>query len=229
MSSAEPGPAHRDPRRPVVGVDIGKKCWVSALVAEAVLWVREYPTLDELLGDVPVETVIGIDVPVRIEDGWRECDSAAKRLLGARHSTIFSVPPRAAFLDASSPTEANERARELTGKGLSTQAFYLRRHVLDVIEHADSRPLFEVHPELSFAAMAGEPIAEPKTTWNGLTRRRQLLADQGLHIPERLPRVRRSGPDDVVDAVAAAWSARRIDAGTAERIPADGAGAAIWR
>lgn len=218
-----------DPDLPVVGIDIGKKCWVAAGIDEKITWIEEFPSLGDLLDDIPDGTVVGIDVPVQLEDGWRECDAAAKRLLGTRHSTIFSVPPRAVFLEPESAAEANELAKKLTGRGLSTQAFYLRRHVQEVLAQSDRARFFEIHPELSFAAMAGEPIAQPKTTWNGQMRRRRLLREQGLRIPDRLPRVSRSTPDDILDAVAVAWSARRIARGIAERIPADGAGAAIWR
>ncbi len=216
------------PGTPAVGVDIGKNSWVACCLGTVLQWVHEYRTLDELVRDLPDTAVVGIDVPVLLEEGWRACDEEGKRLLGSRHSTLFLTPPRI-VLEASGLQEANERARSLTGKGLSAQAFALKNRIVEAQRLAEGRPVFEVHPELSFATMAGEPLVEPKTTWNGQMRRRRLLSHEGVEIADRLVRVRRSAPDDVLDAVAVAWSARRIAAGQAERIPTSGGGAAIWR
>jgi predicted RNase H-like nuclease len=78
--------------------------------------------------------------------------------------------------------------------------------------------VFEVHPELSFAAMNdGQPVLAPKRSAAGSTRRRALLALVGVRVPER---PRGAAPDDLLDACALAWSAQRIVDGTARRIPA---------
>ena len=38
----------------------------------------------------------------------------------------------------------------------------------------------EGHPEVSFAVIASDPLQAPKTTWNGLHRRVDLLATAGI-------------------------------------------------
>jgi len=50
---------------------------------------------------------------------------------------------------------------------------------------ADSR-VYEVHPEVSFCAMAGHPLAHPKKTWVGVMLRRRLLEDAGVCLPDDL-------------------------------------------
>jgi predicted RNase H-like nuclease len=93
----------------------------------------------------------------------------------------------------------------------------------------------EVHPEVTFTELAGSPLAESKKTWAGAMRRRRLLAAAGLDLPDDLgPAALRAGVDDVLDAAAAAWTARRVLDRTASSLPAEpesvsnGAKAAIW-
>ncbi len=67
-----------------------------------------------------------------------------------------------------------------------------------------------------------------------MTRRRALLAGAGIDLPDEPGRAGRAAPDDVLDAAAAAWSARRIASGCAcsvlEHPPRDGGGrpVAMW-
>jgi predicted RNase H-like nuclease len=72
--------------------------------------------------------------------------------------------------------------------------------------------LYEVHPELAFAALAGAPIPESKHTSAGLAIRRELLTQAGLALPARVPG---AAENDLLDAAAVAWSARRIAVGQA--------------
>ena len=81
----------------------------------------------------------------------------------------------------------------------------------------------EVHPELSFRALAGAPIGlvEPKRSPRGLSRRLALLRPAFPRIARAL-KARGSGlaPDDVLDAHAVAWSAARVARDTAVCLPA---------
>ena len=73
-----------------------------------------------------------------------------------------------------------------------------------------------MHPELSFAELAGAPLAETKHSPAGRARRRALLAGAGVPLPASVPG---AAEDDLLDAAAVAWSARRIAAGTARVLP----------
>jgi predicted RNase H-like nuclease len=59
-----------------------------------------------------------------------------------------------------------------------------------------------------------------KKSWGGLQARLQRLAEQNVHLPADLGDASVVGIDDVVDAAAAAWSARRIALGLAQTFPA---------
>ena len=110
--------------------------------------------------------------------------------------------------------EANRACRELTGKGLSAQAWGLRGKLLEADAYRRKSPaqLYEVHPELAFAALAGAPH-----------RRQQAHPGRPRHPPGTphragltLPvRVAGAAENDLLDAAAVAWSARRIAAGQA--------------
>jgi predicted RNase H-like nuclease len=163
-------------------------------------------------------TVVGIDMPLGLlETGWREADRAARGLLGPRRSSVFAIPPRAVWAEASYRA-ANQRCRELTGQGFSIQAWGLRAKLLEANQYRETcgHRLYEVHPELAFGALAGMPLAASKHTRAGRDLRRELLARAGIEIPGGHPAALLG---DILDAAAVAWSARRIATGQAVTIP----------
>ena len=221
----------RDGRR-VTGVDACRGGWaavslagslsVSPAAGPATVTVRVGASLDVLLAPDPDPagtTIVGIDMPLGLlETGWREADRAARGLLGPRRSSVFAIPPRAVWAEASYGA-ANQRCRELTGQGFSVQAWGLRAKLLEANEYREvcGHPLYEVHPELAFGAMAGAPLEASKHTGPGRDLRRGLLARAGIEIPPGLPAALAG---DILDAAAVAWSARRIAAGQAVTVPA---------
>ncbi|MGH3181728.1 MAG: DUF429 domain-containing protein, partial [Streptosporangiaceae bacterium] len=162
-------------------------------------------------------SVVGIDMPLGLlESGWREADRAARGLLGPRRSSVFAIPPRAVWAQASYQA-ANQRCRELTGQGFSIQAWGLRAKLLEADRYRLTcvHPLYEVHPELAFCAMAGAPLVHSKHTAAGRDLRRELLSQAGIVVPW----VPRAPVTDTLDAAAVAWSAWRIATGQAVVIP----------
>jgi len=217
----------------VTGVDACRRGWVAvSLTARAqaaglqaadgpAVTVRVGASLGDLLAPElgPAgTTIVGIDMPLGLlETGWREADRTARGLLGPRRSSVFAIPPRVVWAQASYPA-ANQRCRELTGQGFSVQAWGLRAKLVEANQYRETcgHPLYEVHPELAFGAMAGAPLAASKHTGPGRDERRRLLARAGIEIPAGTP-----APliGDVLDAAAVAWSARRIAAGQAVTVP----------
>ena len=203
----------------VTGVDACRRGWVAVSLAagDSAVTVKVSASLVALLVPDP-EMVVGIDMPLGLlETGWREADRAARGLLGPRHSSVFAIPPRAVWAQASYPA-AGQRCRELTGQSFSVQTWGLRAKLLEANQYRDTcgHPLYEVHPELAFGALAGAPLAASKHTGPGRDLRRGLLAAAGIEIPPGTPATLLA---DVLDAAAVAWSARRIAAGQAVIIP----------
>jgi predicted RNase H-like nuclease len=156
---------------------------------------------------------VAIDIPIGLpEAGSRRCDIEARRMIGARKSSVFPAPARG-VLGATTYDDAAARSRAISGKSLSRQAF----GILSKIEEVDrivtpnrQRHLVEAHPEVSFTVLAGVPMSHHKATPEGRTERlaalRQAFPDIDKDTASRITRVR---PDDVLDAFVAAWSARR--------------------
>lgn len=94
--------------------------------------------------------------------------------------------------------------------------------------------MIEVHPEVSFAALAGEHLANRKKSWNGVAVRRRLLAEAGVIFEDDLGPAGDLCVDDILDAAAGAWSAGRYACGKAKALPEEievvgsGRRIAIW-
>ena len=172
-------------------------------------------TVARTLDGLALDGVTGIDMPLGLlAAGWRTADLLARRALGRRGSCVFAIPPRRVW-EQPAYANANQSCRELTGRGMSVQAWGLRGKLLeaDAFRRAAAPRLYEVHPELSFAALGGgTPLADSKHTRAGLAARRALLAQAGIVVP---PRVAGAAEDDLLDAAAVAWSAARVAAGAA--------------
>jgi predicted RNase H-like nuclease len=204
-----------------VGADACVGGWVAvALDGGRVAKVWSGPALPAVLADEPRTAVVGVDLPLGgVPTGWRNADREAKRRLGAQHSKVFLVPPRSVW-ELPHP-EASARCVELTGKGLSIQAYRLLPKMLEAELYRDTGPheLHEIHPELVFASLAGSLLPYGKKSWNGQMLRRSLLARVGLVLPDDLPLARDVSANDVLDAAAVAWCAYKIAVGDAVHLP----------
>lgn len=209
----------------VTGIDGCRGGWVAVHVTNmGITW-----STAEVTGVVdlwaPASTV-GIDMPVGLADrGWRECDTQAKQALGRAGSRVFMTPPRAVLdLGLAAPNaQVQELSRELTGQGTSRQAMGLAERILALdaalASHRDTS-VIEVHPELSFAEMAGAPLASKKTA-AGVGQRIDALLGWRPDVVSALRDVPVDVPiDDALDALACAWTAERWSSGHARTIPA---------
>lgn len=199
-----------------LGVDAARGGWIAVvfedgLFADALL-ERRFPAL---LERCPEAAVVGVDVPIGLPElgSRRRADLVARAVVGPRRSSVFFTPPRVA-LEAATYGEARALA-----PGISAQGWALKASILDVDRVRDPR-VREVHPEVSFAVLSGEPLAFAKRTWNGQRERLRLLAGAGIALPDQLDAglVR---ADDVVDAAVAAWTATRIARGEHVIFPPD--------
>lgn len=211
----------------VLGVDGCGSGWLGVVVGErGVRSCRFAEDIASLVAAVGPVAACGIDIPIALaERGWRQADLAARTTLGRRASTLYVIPPRP-VLEAPDHVAASARCRDLCGQGVSRQAYGLRSKIFEVRAwvKAAGVAVFEVHPELSFVTMGeetglGRPSASKKR-WAGLWQRLALLAAVGLPVDGRLvDTAGRAAPDDVLDAAAVAWSARRVLSGEARRYP----------
>lgn len=183
----------------------------------------------ELLARTAPDGILGIDIPIGISDRERrQAEVEAKSAIGARRSSVFWSPVRAA-LGAPTHDEANRRNRAACGLGLSAQAFHITQRIADVdaVLRADPRAaarVYEVHPEVCFTMLNdGRPMAHPKKQTEGHEERAALLAPIFPGAYARIREAYRIGQvasDDILDALVALWTAARIRDGVARAFPA---------
>lgn len=206
----------------VAGVDGTKRGWVAAVLADGRLEsLRLLEPVRTRFGELADAEVVAVDVPIGF--GPRAADAAARRFLRGNASTVFTTPSRQLLERPFGP-----------GLGISAQAHALGERILHVTSlAATDRRFFEVHPEISFRAMnEGEPLRHRKKVAGGVLERLELLRRHGLD-PRDGGGAARAPIDDVLDALAAAWSAARIARGVAVSLPdpperVDGRLVAIW-
>jgi predicted RNase H-like nuclease len=173
----------------VSGVDWYRGGWVATVLDDARASVTFGADLDRLVQGFADARCIAVDMPIGLPTaGPREADAYARAFVGTRRNSVFPTPPRE-VLDAEPYAAANEVAERVLGKRISQQSYALRRNirVVEAVAGCDPR-LIEVHPEVSFRAMAGRELAYAKATWNGQMLRRRLLAAEGIELPDDLGR-----------------------------------------
>jgi predicted RNase H-like nuclease len=237
----------------LAGVDGCPAGWVVAFVRPqgGEVRLRIAPHFAEVLAAPEAPVVIAVDMPVGLPErtglGGRAAENAVRPLLGARQSSVFSVPSRAAIY-AENYADACARALETSDppRKVSKQLFNIAPRIREIDAMLRAEPgaalrVFEVHPEVAFWRLNGErALSEPKKVKNrvyepGLVLRRGLLTAAGLpeDAANALP-PKGAGPDDLLDALACAAIARRIHAGIARPFPdppprdAFGLAMAIW-
>lgn len=216
----------------VCGVDGCPGGWVVVWhdLGSGRMWWEVVSELAVIANASPSPAIIGIDVPIGlVEAGPRECDTLVRQALGAkRGASVFPAPIRP-VLAARDHAEASAKRRAVEGKGMSVQSWGIAPKIREVDEALrDDRELRgrirEVHPELCFHYMNGErPLAGSKKKSAGKTERVALLRAQfGDTVLEALAsKPRGCASDDLMDAFAAAWTARRVARGEARTIPAN--------
>ena len=221
------------------GVDACTGGWVAVALADGGPPTAHFlAQIADIGSAVPDASAIAIDIPIGLLDtGHRRADVDVRALLGGRRNSVFMTPVRAA-LAAASHAEGSSLSVAAGGPGISRQAYGLRARIFEVERWlaAASCAVHEAHPEMCFTEMRGGlPPTASKKTWQGMVERRGALERAGITLDAIDTEVGSRVPvDDLLDAAAAAWTARRVLAGTARSIPSppelDGNGRqiAIW-
>ena len=214
----------------IAGADGCKGGW--AVICESadgrISW-EVVPTVRALLDSSNPPELLALDIPIGLmSSGSRECDTAARQLLGQpRGRSVFTAPIRP-MLAASSYSDACAIGRQIEGRALSKQAWAILPKIreVDALLRGDASlrdRVHEVHPELCFFHLAGgQPVVAKKRSPEGQARRAGLLRMEfGTDIDAALGARRdlRCEADDILDAFVALWTARRIRFGTAKCLP----------
>lgn len=233
---------------PAAGIDGCPGGWIAVLCAagRAAACLR-VDAAEALFRCEPAPAVLAIDIPIGLPERSGPKGRTPERLvrprLGERQSSVFSIPSRSAVYAGIDPAipdserfrRACETARATSpeGKAVARQSFHLFPKIAEIDRLLRARPevvprIHECHPEVSFWVMNGErPLSMPKKKQGrpyppGLEERRRLLAAHGFNpllLADTEARRLQVGPDDLIDACAAAWTAGRIARGEALSFP----------
>lgn len=202
----------------VVGVDACPLGWVATVIDGDGVRMETYSEFERLSQAYAEVDRIFVDIPIGLpEDGRRQCDEDAHDLLGSRGISVFYPPCRSAA-ELNDYQEAKDEHQDKIGYGLSQQAHYISRKILqvaDVVGKQYDGVVRESHPELCFAALNGQPIAYSKSSNSGRGLRMKLLNDElddikAIYQDARdkylLKEVRR---DDILDSMVLAVAAKK--------------------
>ena len=181
---------------------------------------KVYESFIEVLGERPSFVTIVVNSPVGYlanpEDGARNCDRAARALLGRRGAAVRNAPSRA-VIEGRVPIEKSHLD--------AITAMMLPRvgEVAAEMSPYRQRVIYEGNPELSFYNLHKEkPLLHSKRIESGRDERRQVLIEK-VRGCERYLDIPMKGVSQkhLLDAMALMWSARRVFGHAAKRLPAD--------
>ena len=184
----------------------------------------------EVLSETRDCELVCIDIPIGLSDGAepRECDIAARKLLGGQRASSVFPPPIRQCLWANDPETASRICFEHSGKKLSRQSFFIMSKIREVDKAMTpefQQRVREIHPEISFWALNGKkPMQHNKKRLIGRNERIKLLAPIFPGVQELIAEARRPrqvAPDDILDALVAAWTAGRVVVGRGKTLPED--------
>lgn len=216
----------------VLGVDGAPKGWATVQFDSGQLSVRRITHLDELFSRLPYPDIVAVDVPIGLLDvyeiGGRECDRKARHDLGKRGRSVFPAPVRA-VLNAKTFEEAKalSRASSKHNRALSIQTCGIVPKVKEADELLRQRPALrsivrEVHPEVCFCELVGEPMKLPKSNPAGRQERRTALSREfDVDFVLRAGKCERLQDADILDALVSCWSAMRLAKGEGRSLVTD--------
>jgi predicted RNase H-like nuclease len=206
----------------IAGVDGCRDGWIAVVELDGGRTeIRRPVGIQELLEDRELKLIV-MDIPIGLTDkGSREADTSARAFLQKRACCVFPAPIRP-IINCDSWEEACRVSFATDGKRISKQQFGILDKVraVDVaLRKINAGNIFEGHPEVSFALMNdGLPLFTSKKKSAGRDCRCELLS---RFFPDANARMNeyRHHREDVLDAYAMLWTARRIKCGKARRFP----------
>ncbi len=229
------------------GADGCKHGWIAVIreQPQSTPRINVHHAFADLLASLGQDAMVAVDMPIGLPDrvgrAGRGPELAARKHLGPRQSSVFSIPSREAiyheqgpFADWDAALAAHRRASAVAlatsdpPRAISIQAFFLFPKIREIDTLVRSDPdlrkrLVESHPELAFwrlndcKAMALPKKIKGKVNPAGMDERRDLLTRYGIDaefLMQRPPSG--AGADDFLDACAMLVIAERHARGETE-------------
>ncbi len=205
-----------------------RESWPDAPCAYRLADFLAASTFADVLSKTADCRLVCVDIPIGLSDGAkpRQCDVSARKMLsGGRASSVFPPPVRPC-LAAKDYETASRISSECSGKRLNKQSFFITSKIREVDRAMTAelqQRVREIHPELSFWSLAGGKSAKySKKSVAGRNERIALLSLIFSDLEQFVSRARQPkkvAPDDILDALAAAWTAGQAVIGNARTLP----------
>jgi predicted RNase H-like nuclease len=202
----------------IAGIDGCKRGWVVVhcphddLAAAEVSFTAD---LNSFMTAAQIDFAV-VDIPIGFTSGPsdRDVEPSMRAMLKGKSSSVFNTPCREA-LDQDSYHGASEVNRKTLGKGMSkqTHAIFPKMREMDrIVRELGQNKIREGHPEVTFAVLNGSPVHTRKKDSAGADARASLLVCEGFNIAELASTVRHldAAKDDILDAAALLWTAKRF-------------------
>jgi len=202
----------------VAGVDGCRAGWLAVKLSRHGAFESQiFPDMASLWSAYCEAALILVDIPIGLPEAAndRDCDRAARKVLGPRRASVFPVPCRRAVY-APSYDAALKINEQVTGKRIFRATWNLVPRMRQVDEFFRAEPqarktIREAHPEVLFWGLnRGRPMAFSKKIEAGEAERLEVLQmiyprapALFLEMNKTLPQ-KSAAPDDLMDALAAA-------------------------
>ena len=171
------------------GIDACRKGWLLIYIDADANGYCADENLEKIINNFSQQSRILVDMPIGLLEKkssafiQRPCDTAARKILGKKHSSIFS-PPSIEALYEKSYEDASRVNFEILGKKLSKQSWNIASKIreLNAFLHLNSNwrgKVLESHPELAFQFLNdNKPLKHSKKTREGISERIHILDKQ---------------------------------------------------
>ena len=214
-----------------IGADGCRGGWIACILEHGEMRIERYDSVEALIQAYPEFDAFLIDMAVGLRTSADQLrpDDLARKELGPRSSSIFPIPCRQAVY-AGSEEEKKQANIKALGKSLPKQTINIIPKIRELDEfltnHSEYKNrILESHPEIDFARLNGAVVLSRKKEFLGFSERAEILKKYlpGESFSGMWDRAKelRCNPDDLLDAVCLAVTARLASQGMCETIPAE--------
>ena len=214
-----------------IGADGCRGGWIACILDHGEMCIERYDSIETLIQAYPEFDAFLIDMAVGLRSSADQLrpDDLARKELGSRAPSIFPIPCRQAVY-AGTEEEKKQANIKALGKSLPKQTINIIPKIRELDEFLTNHPeyknrILESHPEIDFARLNGAVVLSRKKEFPGFSERAAILKKYlpGESFSGMWDRAKelRCNPDDLLDAVCLAVTARMASQGMCETIPSE--------
>ena len=194
-----------------IGVDGCRGGWATAVLDHGELRLKVYKSISALVKEYPSFDAFLVDMAIELRNSrdQKRPDTAARKELGIKASSVFPIPSRDAVYAEGEEEQKRANLRTL-GKSLSKQSLAIIPKIRELDEFLKDNPeyrgrILESHPEVDFARLNGSVILSKKKEEPGPSERIHILSEylDKRDLYDMYDKAKELGcrQDDLIDAI----------------------------